>query len=421
MPRKKTKTKTIDDPQIIWGSFKGNLESILEFVSVVEPVALAYDKEKASKRIRSPIDVLQEIASLGCKVEINKKKRHIEISTPEGSSTEIVEEKIKELVKTMKDRGDISVAQADLLYRSSFVILNSFFDYFISDIIHCYYKMYPESLSDKELSISLNELKLCSDRDEAMGIIVNKKVESILYGNLEAQKGFLKRDLKVDLEEDLVNWDVLNEAIERRNIIVHNNCIVSKRYMRNVNLSVLPKKGKEIEEGKALQVTTEYFRKVYNEMIFAGLIIIQSCWRKWVKGNRAAADKSVIDFQYETLIKEDWHQGERIGLFTKKLEVSDASHRLIFDINYCQCLKWMGRKKDLYAELKKFDKSGLSPMYLLALAALEDNKEEFYINVEKVAAIGELQREVFDEWPLFRDLRKNIDYSERISKAYIKK
>jgi len=85
-------------------------------------------------------------------------------------------------------------------------------------------------------------------------LVINKRIESILYGNLEAQKDYLKRDLKIDLKENIVNWDLINEAVERRNIIIHNNGEINRRYLGSINLSVVPEVNKNLKEGKTLGV-----------------------------------------------------------------------------------------------------------------------------------------------------------------------
>ena len=112
---------------------------------------------------------------------------------------------------------------------------------------------------------------------------------------------------------------------------------------------------------------------------------------------------------------------ERIGFFSKDIKVHDAASRHILDINYCQSLKWQGKKAELSAELKKFDESNLSPRFMVALSALKSNKDGFYENMEKAVAIGAMSKDDFDDWPLFRELRQDVEYDERIKKAFSQK
>ncbi len=46
--------------------------------------------------------------------------------------------------------------------------------------------------------------------------------------------------------------------------------------------------------------------------------------------------------------------------------------------------------------------------------------EGFYRNAEKAIAIGEMTEDDFLTWPLFRELRQDVEYEERIKKALSK-
>ena len=124
-------------------------------------------------------------------------------------------------------------------------------------------------------------------------------------------------------------------------------------------------------------------------MLIAGIALVQLCWRKWVPSDTVNADSSLKVIMYELLLKEKWGMAETIGLFSKELKVNDFGTRLVLNINYCQSLKWQGKTEDLNVELKQYDKSNLSPLYLVALAVLENNNGELYKNLKNAVAIKE--------------------------------
>jgi len=418
---KKTKGKQdIANPKGIIDSFTNNLDSIRVFVSNVEPIVIAYD-EHVSERMATIKGGIKEIITRGRTVTDNVSNIPIKKMEIPKERVEQAVEDIMNVLMDYKKLPRITMAQVELLYKSSFVMLISFFDYLLYDIIHCYYKMYPERLPDKDLSINLSELKLCADLDEAIDVILNNKVDSIIREGLKKQKAFFKKTLQINLKVKIINWDIINEVIERRNIVVHSNSIVDKKYLRNVNFSVVPEKRTAIKEGGKLSVTSEYFKRAYDEILIAGVVLIQSFWRKWMKDDLDNADTSLIASIFELLVREEWSITERIGIFSKDIKVYDAASRHILDINYCQSLKWQGKKTELSAELKKFDESNLSPREKVALSALKGDKEGFYKNVEKAVAIGKLTEEDFRNWPLFRELRQDVEYDERIKKAFSQK
>jgi hypothetical protein len=332
---------------------------------------------------------------------------------------ELTKKQMVQILKVLKVLPHLTPVNVKLLHKSAFVMLISYFDFLISDLIHYFYQRYPESLSGKELSIKLNELKLCDHLTEAMDYIVNKEVDSVLYDSLEKQKTYFKNYLKINIEENIIHWDKINEAMERRNIIVHNNSKINKRYLKSIDLSVIPEKTTGLKEGKKIGINEDYFTIVFDEILIAGIILIQNCWRKWRKDNVDGADCRLNEGMYDALSQEKWTVAERLGLFAKGCKVSSERNRLYLNINYCQSLKWQNKKDDLEKELLKFDTSTLSPKYILALCALKSDRNNFYKNMEGAIIVDEMKEDDFMEWPLFREFRKEPDYEERIKSAFI--
>jgi hypothetical protein len=303
-------------------------------------------------------------------------------------------------------------------------MLISHFDFLLSDLLHYYYYNYPESLYNRkgknELSISLNELQFCSDLKEAIARIINKEIDKLLYTNLEGQKNYLKDYLKMDIEENIIDWNKINEAMERRNIIVHNDSKINNRYLKNIDFSVIPEEEKNLKEGDRISIDTNYFINIYNEIFNTGIILIQKFWRKYNKAEINLADASLNKDIYDLLLEENWKSAERLGLFGKKCKISNKEIRLILDVNYAQSLKWQDKEKKLKDELNKFNLSTLSPKYALAFYTLKSDTENFYKNIEKSIKIDNMTKEDFMEWPLFREFRKDEDYKEKIDKIFSK-
>lgn len=409
MVKKTGRKEKRNDAEVIFDGFSQNMRGLSAFVGNVAPIVIKYDK-RAVKRMEKVAKRIDKIISKGKDTSAENKR--------EETTVKLSKEQFDEVIRAASELPRISLGQAELLYKSSFVMLISYFDFLISDLIHCYYRMYPESLSGKDLGIPLNELKLCDDISEAIDIIVNKKADAVSYGNLESQKEFLERDLKIDTKENIVNWAMINEGVERRNIIVHNNSRINRRYLGNVDLSLVPERRKEMKEGEEIVISEKYFARLYEEILITGIILVQCCWRKWRKDDIDNADNRLISAIYNALVEERWSVTERLGFFSKECEVYSTANRLYLDINYCQSLKWQDKKNELEKELKKFDVSSLSPKYLLALAALKSNREGFYRNFEKAITVDEMKEIDFMEWPLFREIRKDADYEEKIKSAF---
>jgi hypothetical protein len=254
--------------------------------------------------------------------------------------------------------------------------------------------------------------------DEALDFVINKETESVLYDSLEKQKLYLKNTLKIDTKDSIINWNKLVEAVERRHIIVHNDCKINKRYLTKVDLSQIPEKPKDFKEGTQVRITESYFGSVFEEICVSGIVLLQCCWRKWEKDDTSDADSRLNSDIYDALLKENWIRAERLGLFSKECKVANQAFRLALDVNYCQSLKWQGKKNELEEELKKFDISALSPQFALAVYALRSDSDSFYKNIKHAITVDKMQEADFMTWPLFRELRQDTDYEERIKAVF---
>lgn len=393
----------------IHGSFTTNIEGLEAFVNNVAPIAEKHDKATRKKVAKLAKGILKIFGLPKGKIDQRKRKQVLE---------RISEGQVNQIIQLIAVLPRLTVPQAELLYRSSFVMLVSYFDFLLSDLIHYFYRKYPESLSGKELPLTLSGLKLLGGVDEALDFVINKEAENVLYDNLEKQKLYLKNTLKIDTKDSIINWNKLVESVERRHIVVHNDCKINRRYLSKVDPSQIPEKTKDLKEGTRVRIRERYFRSVSEEICVSGLVLLQCCWRKWEKDDTANADKRLVLDIYDTLVKENWASAERLGLFSKECKVTDQACRLVLDVNYCQSLKWQGKTDELEEELKKFDISALSPKFALALYALRSDRDSFYRNVEKTITVDKMSEEAFMEWPLFRELRQDPDYEARIKTVF---
>ncbi|OGC79832.1 MAG: hypothetical protein A2145_03535 [candidate division Zixibacteria bacterium RBG_16_40_9] len=394
-------------------SFLNNLEGLRLFVDNLIPVATKHDITQAVKVKKYAEKITKKLD----KLEESVKKQNMEAGILQVKIDEIKFDFIKNIFYS----PILTTSNIELLYKSSFVMLLTYFDFLIADLIRYYFKLYPETLSEKakDLSISLSDLKQCKDILEAESFIVSKEVDKVLYNkNLNDQKKYFENYLKVDCKTHIVNWSKINEAMERRHIIVHNNSMVYRRYMQNIDSSKINDGKGGVKEGQQIKVEPNYFKATFDELFIAGVILTQCCWRKWDKVNIDICDSELNITIYDKLVQERWAVAEKLGLFAKECELSNDSYRLTLAINYAQSLKWQNKKDELENELKGIDISTLSPRYIVGIAALRDDREGFYKNINKVVSTNEMTVKDFMEWPLFREFRKDADYQRRIKSAF---
>ena len=407
--RKKRGKKQSYSIKTIGASYRANLEGLKTFVSTFAPVVVKHDRAVTDRMSKNLDKVLRIVGISSHQMKTAKK-------TPKRK---ITKKQLTEILKILKDtpRSRLRL-NTDILYKSSFVMLVSYFDFLVSDLIHHFYQNYPESLQGKELSITLNELRACNDIEEALDHIVSQEVDRTLQGSLGKQMTYFEKFLKIDSQKTIINWDKITEAMERRHIIVHNDSTINKRYLNNVPADAFPGSRGRLKEGQQVAIAPDYFMDTFKELLVAGIILIQSCWRKWRRNQTDKADEVLNANVYSALEDSWWTVAEALGLFSKQCDIYDSEHRLYLNVNYWQSLKWQGKKRELQKELKEFDVSGLSPQFHLALAALKSDKDSFYKNVKRAITADGLTIDAFMQWPLFREFREDPDYEKRVKRVF---
>jgi hypothetical protein len=413
-------TKQSESLARVIDSFVSNVEGLRGFVENIKPVAAAHDKRVVEEleTLKSKIgDVIRSIPA--------REKETVEEERQRKPREEVAEDKVGKIVADIMDVYQqyrklpwLTASRVQILQRSALVMLVSYFDYFLYDLIRCYYKMYPESLSDTDLSISVIELRSCADIDEAVELILNKKIEKILNEGLEKVKLFMKNYLKVELGENLIKWDVINEAIERRNISVHNDGIVNRRYLKRVRRRGMTDAEAVVKEGVRLGVSDDYFRKVSDEILVAGVILMQTCWRKWLRGHLKDADINLVSHLYGLSLRGEHDAMERMGLFAKEIKVHSPETRHEIDMYYCLAVKMKGKTSELNAELATFDEASLSPQDMLYVSALKNDLQGFYENFERPSALTGMIKEDFYSSPFFAHWSQDSNYHKRIEEAF---
>ena len=402
--------KKIENPKLykfldIKYSYKSGLEDIMNFVSHLKPIIEKEDEQDFKNYISA--------------ITAAFKKAGLEIPA-EGETLEPTEDQKKLIYKNLVLPEPKSPNKNGHLWKSNFVLLISCFEYLISDIITFYYKHYPQNELDNKFEINLKNLRNFETIDDFVSDVISKKVEALLYKSNADQLTFLNDTIKLDLSPKHIDWDLINEAVLRRHLIVHNNSKINKRYL-NEAAEKYGEDIKERKEAKAVVVGPQYFNKVYEELFLAGHLLIQNGWRKWLKEFEEVANAELIDLTYNGNIQKLYKVSEKIGEYGKELSTINNDFLFRINVNYCLSLKNQGKQEELQAEIDKIDISNLSPIYILAFHSIQDNCEDALKYVRHSKSVDNLEFDDVMEWPLFEGLRKNPEFVEKVHKIYRKK
>ena len=307
-----------------------------------------------------------------------------------------------------------SPTQGTLLRRSALVILVSYFELLLSDLIQSYYLRYPEALPSDKCVLSLSDLRGIGSIEEAERYLIAKEADKVLRKNLEDQLRYFSRCLKIDLEPLADCTSDLTEVDQRRNLLVHNNGMVNQIYLARVPQSYIERT--EIEEGQQIHVARKYLSNAIETICIAGVILIQQCWRKWEKEESEKADGALTEHIYESLREKRYTITIRLAEYGASLDfTTDHGSRLV-TINHAIALKEQGELEEMDRVLSERDWSSSATKFRLALHVLRNEEEATFELLPKAISIGEVDRQALEEWPLFRSLRASqrfIDVAER--------
>lgn len=302
-----------------------------------------------------------------------------------------------------------------ILTNGAFLMLNNYFEYLFADLLSFHFSTKTNIIEEKNISISLSELKNYSSIDEAHQDLLYREIEKLLLDlNFEEIKDYFKK-LDVHLSEDLINWDLINEIRERRHIIVHNNSIVNRKYITK-SKNIFQK-----NEGEKIEPTSEYLKNAINEVLYAGVILIFNCWGKWDAKRSTDAISEIMDLTFKLLKDKNYNLVLRFATYVEKYIKpkceKDEGYLLSIRINKCLSLKKMN-DSSLQNEIKNLKVSMLSPIYKVAKMLLEDDLENAKLIFNQVIDVDDILVDQYLEWPLFEDLRNDEEINKHIIELF---
>ena len=227
---------------------------------------------------------------------------------------------------------------------------------------------------------------------------IDKEVEGLMYDVSETIKKANKtHKLKLERYQEIL--DAYIEIDLRRNIIVHNGCMVNQKY-----LAGLPSSYPKRKIGEQLICDDVYVEKSIESLIkFAYLLyylIVDD-------------DEKLIEIAFEFLCSEKWE----LALFAYDLLLGTTPlsnvDRTMYQINRLNAEKHIVGLLSIKDEIEQLDVSGMENRFAIAKKMLLEEHSE----ASKM--LNDTYPESFDfhmiqTWPLFIEYRKSEEYKEFI-------
>ena len=276
----------------------------------------------------------------------------------------------------------------------------------------------PELLKSSERSLSLSNLLTLEDFESAKEYLIEKEIEFVLRKSHNEHFDWLEARLGITLRKDLPSWTEFTELTERRNLLVHNDGIVSHQYLTNCKEHKVPSDTCSV--GDRLGAPPDYYRKACDCILEIAVKLTHVVWRKLLPDNREQADEALNQTCFELLMHENNALANELLRFANEILKTHASerHRLMFLVNWSQSFKWLGKDEECQKLLNKEDWSAKGPEFRLCVSVLREDYQDAVSIMKEFGNNGPINAEDYREWPLFRRARKEIEFQQAYTEIF---
>lgn len=173
---------------------------------------------------------------------------------PEGSLREVAEQLRTVWSKFTSDMGPSQFHRlCDEMRICRYV---DSFHYYLSSMLREVFLQRPETLRTSA-QVKLRDVLACADIDEVVRLVAERKVDTLAYQGLDEVMEYLQSSLGMPAPAESSLVGRVREAIEVRNVIVHNAGRVNKHFLRRTGRT-------DLADGTAFPLDSDLRREFWN-------------------------------------------------------------------------------------------------------------------------------------------------------------
>lgn len=325
-----------------------------------------------------------------------------------------------------KERRMLRAERALTLVPPSYLVsLVSLYDQFYAGLVRLIYRIAPEKLKQSNKQFTYRDLCDYKSVQEVKVLIVDETVDKLMRDSHVEQFEWLAKAMGLKTLKKFKEWPDFVELMERRNLFVHSDGVVSQQYLDVCESEKALLAG--VKKGNQLVVDRVYFESAYKTLYIVGIKLTQmlahTVYDKQFPNDYSAIDSILIDNVYELITEELYdvaisvsefvHDDEYLGL---KHTANDKCYILL---NFAQAYKWNGQTEKCKELLNKVDCTVWKDELLIPKFTLEG---EFNIVYEKMRTVGKsssvLTPENYRQWPIFKELRKEVEFIQLFKEIF---
>lgn len=343
---------------------------------------------------------------------------------------QILEEDGKQIVKMSIEHGIVydkmqknfhNIRRAYNMVGVNAVIgMVSKYDGFLGMLTKQLFKDKPEILNGSDKEFKASDILTYSDFDELKDVLVEKEIETLLRKNHIEQLQWLENKLGMKQLRDFKALPDFVEIMERRNLFVHCNGVVSRQYLSEckkygVNLP------EDVKVGTRLGADINYVKNAHIVLFQVGVMLGFVLWHKIRPNEGEEMMDGLSDVPFELIREGNYQLGMCIidfALANKSWENEiKYAQRLVFKVNKALAYHLRDMQEECEKIVNTLDITAAEPVYHLAVAVLLKDYEWAYDIMDKIGKADRM-RVNYKTWPLFAKIRQEPAFIAKYKEIY---
>jgi hypothetical protein len=381
--------------------FVANTNSVKEFYKALHPVVSEEDKKTQEKMDKEFKQINQEIENIRSRVESGQKQY------VKKSELDKVMIRLYELV----EKGGLFRCgfNKELLYRNIIINICTNLEIIVMELIRLFYKFSGTGL-DKKM-IELGAIKNARNIDEVIEIMIEKELYELGHAPFTDWVKFFMETVGLNIKEILNIYEIpIVEMFQRRNLFLHNNGIVNKKYIEKCDKNFLKKLTGKITEGMFLRTDEQYVEScLRNTQVFVP-ILTYCLWYKVCKGKETEKEREhrefdILQYGFKLLNEADYLTAQEYNGIVSDNFTLPETYKFRVKVNFWLSLKFQGKLNKKYLDqISQIELGDKSYIFRLAIFSLLGDKKKFFENYPKAIMAEEINEEMLC-WPIFEAMK----------------
>ncbi len=295
-----------------------------------------------------------------------------------------------------------------ILHNSLLAMAIGAFEVLVAGVATRYYVDRPNALDSDEKSFSFSELREFGDVDDAADEMISRRITSLMYGGLDSWADWFDKNCDADIAALAMNFGAVQEAFQRRHVVLHNGGLASRQYLRNVGNS-------SAGVGERLPVTPAYLDDVFDELDVLGTTLGVLAEGTWHPEGRDTVAGQLLRRCFELMVEGRWEASQALAAAGKKLNCVALLKASL------QCNEWLCRAErfgydSVREEVERdFDASHMSGRFKMVKQIFLGELDEAIAGIPEVVETKEITRGELEAWPILRKLREHPGFARALA------